>query len=63
MNHECLDKLPLYPVTKMTQKGIIAGDAILNLLHYFAIVEAADPCIFIFEGTTSHVHCSIVEAA
>jgi hypothetical protein len=43
--------------------GSMASDALVNLLHYFAIFKEADPCIFIFDGTTSHLYYSTFEAA
>ena len=63
MKGEWLDALPPGSITQITCRSNMTTEAFVNWLTYFIRYKAASSCLLMFDGVTSHLDHSIVEAA
>jgi len=58
-----LDALPPGSIAQMTSRGSMITEAFVKWLTPFSLYKVADSCLLVFDGATSHLDHSIVEAA
>ena len=62
MKGEWIDALPPGSIAQMTSRGSMTTEAFVNWLTHFSHYKVAGSCLLVFDGMTSHLHHSIVEA-